>query len=159
MLIKIFIATMAVSLSAQAPVWDLSKVDRVLQNSDDPTYNAVATRTKNGGVRITQSPFDVLTWGKVAILIRDLDFDRHPVLTVRLGSLDPSCSLKVGADKDWKDFHVLLTSQVSTGRWDVDLARETGWFGRKSFLLILIVEGPKKTVTVDLASIRYTKSK
>jgi len=157
MLIKILVATLAASLSAQAPVWELPKVKHVLQNSDDPTYNAVATRTKNGGVRITQSPFDVLTWGKVAILVPPLDFDRHPVLTVRLGSLDPSCSFRVGADKAWKDFHELLPSKVSTGPWDVDLARKTGWSGRKSFLLILIVEGPKKTVIVDLASIRYTE--
>lgn len=85
-----------------------------------------------------------------------LDFDRSPVLDIRVTQVGGLWALKANdgtlAEDLWLQLHT-----AETGRFLYDLAGLNGWSGRKSFELILYAVGEKTSFEVDDIRVHYRK--
>jgi len=82
-------------------------------------------------------------------VITDIDFSNNPVLKINVDSVDNEASWKLGIDNlSWSDFKPVINSSTSAGEFTAQL-NQTGYTGKQSVNLILIIEGNDKFFTVS----------
>lgn len=127
-------------------------------NNTSNTYNATISSVAGGTAKVTEAGPD--KWGKVAFMIKGVDFSRGPKLEIAVTAVDPSTAWKVSVvPEPWNDAEhkVLINSQTAVGAQSADMAEKTGWSGVKDVNLILIIEGESTSATFDSVKITYTK--
>lgn len=127
---------------------DCSNLDGWSDNADDPAFGTRIDQFEKSVVRVTQEGPE--TWGKVSILVKDVDLDRTPFLILKLNQVDVGSGFKVLVDTPgWSDAHPVLPTSNAHGTHVANLKEKTGWSGTRTFRLLLIVEGKGKSIYVD----------
>jgi len=123
-------------------------------NNDDSSFGAVIT--DDGKTLAKVKEVGKGDWGKVAIIIPDLDLDKYHILEVKVKEVELDSGFKVGvASLDWSEYYDLVTGvNTKGGVYEADIKKKTPWKGKKDLCLVLIVEGDDKTVIFDDIKIR-----
>ncbi len=145
--------------SATTVFWqqNFDSVEGWFDMNDDKSYASLLTGESGGKAKLTEAGPD--EWGKSAILIKDLDMSRAPMLEATVVAIDGG-KWGVGIVPDpWNDadYKELLPWQEASGTKTVDLAAATGWSGMKNVNLVILVANEGKSVTFDDVKIQYTK--
>jgi hypothetical protein len=141
--------------------WDnlFDTVEGWYDSDDDKKYGATISSEAGGKARLLEIGGDV--WGKAIVIVKDIDFSRNPILTAVVGEVSDGSSWNVGVCANpWNDadYHVVIPSQNKTGSFTGDLAKMTGWTGKKGEInLVIVVEGNSKSIVFDSLHINYTK--
>ncbi|MBV9463926.1 MAG: hypothetical protein JO317_06820 [Verrucomicrobiae bacterium] len=110
----------------------------------DPSYQAKIEQAEKDAFKVTQCGAD--TWGKVAFVVKDIDIDKTPILEAKVNQVDVGSAIKVAvAPLDWSELYVVVARTSADGVHIGDIKTATGWTGKKSFNVVLIVEGKGKS--------------
>lgn len=135
---------------------DCSSIKDWYSSQDDPSFGAKIEQTEPSVFKIIHDGKD--TWGKVAFVVKDVDVDQTPTLEVKVNQVDKGAAFKVAvAPLDWADLFVVIPRSSADGVHKGDLKAATGWTGRRSFNVVLIVEGKNKSILFD--NIKITSKK
>ena len=134
---------------------DFNDIDGWYDDGTEPSYMAKITLAQGGLAEIKETGDQ--NWGKTAIVMKYVDFSRHPVLNIRVVNVDKDAGWKIGLDTlEWNDFKTIKETSNESGEFHCDLTR-SGWQGTKSFNLIIVVEGDNKSILLDYVELVYTK--
>lgn len=135
---------------------DCSSIKDWYSTQDDPSFGAKIEQVEPSVFKVTHDGKD--TWGKVAFVVKDVDIDQTPNLEVKVNKVDTGSAFKVAvAPLDWADLYVVVPRSSADGVHKGDLKAATGWTGKRSFNVVLIVEGKGKSVFFD--NIKVTSKK
>ncbi|MBV9463612.1 MAG: hypothetical protein JO317_05230 [Verrucomicrobiae bacterium] len=127
---------------------DCGSVKDWYTKNEDPSFQAKLDPAEPGVLKLTQEGTD--TWGKAAFVVKDVDLDKTPILEVKVNKVDKDAAYKVGvAPLDWSELFVVVPRSSADGVSSGNIKTATGWSGKKSFNVVLIVEGKSKAVWFD----------
>jgi len=127
---------------------DCSSIKDWYDNKTDATYGAKIEQAEPSVFKVTQDGKD--TWGKVAFVVKDVDISKTPILEVKVNKVDQDSAFKVAvAPLDWSDTFVIIPRSSADGIQKGDIKAATNWSGKKSFNVVLIVEGKGKATWFD----------
>ncbi len=127
---------------------DCSSTKDWYDNKTDPSFGAKVEQAEPGVFKVTQDGKD--TWGKIAFVVKDINVDQTPMLEVKINKVDQDSAFKVAvAPLDWSDLFVVIPRSSADGIQKGDIKAATGWTGKKSFNVVIIVEGKGKASWVD----------
>lgn len=132
-------------------VWhdDLDTLDGWYDNKTDKSFRAVILKSKEIGTADVVQRGDG-NWGKVAFVVTNCDLDKYNIMRVKIKSVDKNADYKVLAvSQDWAESYVLLDRGAGKGIKQANIAEVTGWKGKKTFNIVVVVEGKDKKVTLD----------
>lgn len=113
------------------------------------TFNCTITPIKTGSIAKIEVVGDS-SWGKVATIIENVDLDKYPIVEVKVDQVDVNSAFKIGvASIDWSNYYEIIPGQNLSGTYSGNIKEKTEWSGSPKFNLIIIMEGAKKTCTVD----------
>jgi hypothetical protein len=135
---------------------DCSSIKDWYSSQDDASFGAKIEQAEASAFKITHDGKD--TWGKVAFVVKDVDVDASPILEVKVNKVDTGSAFKVAlAPLDWNNLYVVIPRSSADGVHKGDIKAATGWSGKKSFNVVLILEGKGKSVYFD--NIKITSKK
>jgi hypothetical protein len=99
-------------------------------------------------LRVTQQGAD--TWGKAAFVVQDIDLDKTPILQTKVNKVDINSAFKVCvASLDWSEIYEVVPRSSADGIHMGDIKTATGWSGKKSFNIVVVIEGQGKASYFD----------
>ena len=108
--------------------------------------NAEITAAPGGGATITGTGS---TFGYVARNV-EIDLDETPRLMVKVSSLGDASKFHVMLNDGAGDYFLSRTEMLAPGTYNFDLAKVTGWSGKKTVLLKLaVIGGAGASMTVE----------
>jgi hypothetical protein len=135
---------------------DCSSIKDWYGSADDPSFGATIEQVEPSVFKVTQDGKE--KWGKVAFVVKDVDLDKTPYIEVKVNKVDKDSAFQVAvAPLDWKDVNIVVQRSSADGVHKGDLKTATGWSGKRSFNLVLIVEGKGKSAWID--NIKITSNK
>lgn len=143
-------------------VFDFRSLDGWRDNRQDRTLQSELSTTSDGKARLKEAGDQ--NWGKACHLIRSLDFDRQPILTVKVGDcagakwglgVAPLAPNEIG----WLDgqYKFLVEWQEKPREMSFDLAKVTGFTGQSHVWIVLLVSNTGQSVIFDSLRIDYTR--
>ena len=125
-------------------------------NAQEPNFHAKIEQFEPSVFKVTQEGDD--TWGKVAFVVKDVDLDQSPNIEVKINKVDKDSAFKVAvAPIDWSDTFVVIPRSSADGVHKGNIKDATGWTGKKTFNVVLIIEGKGKAAYFDHIKITSKK--
>ncbi len=135
---------------------DCSSTQGWYSNVQDPGFMATIEQAEPGVIKVTQNGKD--TWGKVAFVVKDVDLDQTPFFEAMINKVDEGSAFKIGvAPLDWSQIYIVVPPSSADGIAKGEIKTATGWTGKKSFVVVIIVEGKGKSVWVKDLKISSSK--
>jgi len=135
---------------------DCSSTKDWYDNKVDPGFGAKIEQAEPSVIKVTQDGKD--TWGKVAFVVKDVNIDATPNLEAKINKVDQDAAFKIGvAPLDWSELFVVIPRSSADGIHKGDIKAASGWTGKKSFNVVIIVEGKGKAVWVSDLKISSAK--
>ena len=154
-----FMAVASAAMAADEVIaWEhnCSSIKDWYTNAQEPNFHAKIEQFEPSVIKVTQEGDD--TWGKVAFVVKDVDVDQCPILEVKINKVDKDSAFKVAvAPLDWSDTFVVIPRSSADGLHKGSIKDATGWTGKKTFNVVLIVEGKGKASFFDHIKITSKK--
>lgn len=134
-----------------ANIWkdDFNVIQNWYDNKTDKSFNAVIIPGKKKGSAILQQKGQG-NWGKVAYVVTDIDLNKFYIVRIKVDDVDKSGDYKVLAiSQDWSDNYVIIDRGNGKGVYEGNIKEVTGWSGKRTFNIVLVVEGKGKKVEID----------
>lgn len=128
---------------------DFADMKNWYDNKTDKSFNAVIVPSKNKGA------YEVIqkgngNWGKVAFVLVDVDLDKFEIVKIKVNDVSKNGDYKIAVTPvDWKDQYILIDRGAGKGMHTASIKDATGWKGKKTFNLVVIIEGKGKKVELD----------
>lgn len=143
-------------------VFDFRSLGGWRDNRQDRTLQSEISSTPDGKARLKEAGSQ--NWGKACYLIKSLDFDRQPILFVKVSDctgakwglgVAPLAPNEIG----WLDdqYKSLVEWQEKPGEMSFDLAQVTGLGGQNHFWIVLLVSNTGQSVFFDSLRIEYAR--
>ncbi len=132
-------------------IWkdDFEKIENWYDNKTDASFNAVIVPGKKTGTAdVIQKGKE--TWGKVAFVFTNVDVDVFNILKVKVNKVDKNGDYKILVTTHaWDKSYIVIDRGKGKGLYEANIQEATGWKGKKSFNLVVVVEGKDKKITLD----------
>lgn len=151
LMILLLLSCFFVSIIYAEPIWkdDFKEVENWYDNKTDSSFNAVIIPGKKKGTAEVKQKGKG-NWGKVAFVLTNLDLDKYPLVKIKVRKVSKSGDFKVLAvSKDWGRSYVIIDRGAGKGEHKGDIKEVTGWTGKKTFNLVIVIEGKNKKVVLD----------
>lgn len=148
--VVLFLLTATMILKAEDIGWmsDCSSIKDWYDNKTDQGYRTKVDQFEPSVMRISQEGAD--TWGKAAFVVQDVDLDKTPMLQTKVNKVDLNSAFKVCvASLDWSEFYEVVPRSSADGVHMGDIKAATGWSGKKSFNIVVVIEGQGKASYFD----------
>jgi hypothetical protein len=127
---------------------DCSSIKDWYDDKSDKNFNAKVEQFEPSVLKVTQAGAD--SWGKVAYVVQDVDLEKTSLIQTKVNKVDLNSAFSIAvATLDWSEFYVVVPRSSSDGVHMGDIKAATGWTGKKSFNLVVIVEGKDKASYFD----------
>lgn len=132
-------------------IWrdDFKDVQNWYDNKVDSSFGAVIVKgKKKGTAEIIQKGKG--TWGKVAFVLSNIDLDKYNVLRMKVNKVSKNGDYKILITSiNWRKTFELIERGSGKGIHEGYIKQITGWSGKKTFNIVVVVEGKKKKVVLD----------
>lgn len=145
-----FLVTLVTNVVAEEIGWmsDCSSTKDWYDDKTNENFHSKVDQFEPSVLRVTQEGAE--GWGKAAYIVQDVDLDKTPILQTKVNKVDLNSAFKVCvASLDWSEFYEVVPRSSADGIHMGDIKAATGWTGKKSFNIVVIVEGQGKASYFD----------
>ncbi|MDD5067504.1 MAG: hypothetical protein PHF84_10720 [bacterium] len=151
---------MSVSRLLGTTLWrdDFNKIENWYDNKAHPSYNAVIVPGKKAGTAdVIQKGSE--KWGKAAFTVSNVDVDIFNIIRVKVDKVEKNGDFKILAStSSWDKTFVVIDRGKGKGVHEGNIKEATGWKGKMTFNIVIVVEGAGKKVTLDWIALSSKES-
>jgi len=148
--VVLFLLAVTASVKAEDVGWmsDCTSIKDWYDGKTDQSFHTKVDQFEPSVLRVTQEGAE--SWGKAAFVVQDVDLDKTPILQTKVNKVDLNSAFKVCvASLDWSEFYEVVPRSSADGIHMGDIKTATGWSGKKSFNVVVVIEGQGKASYFD----------
>lgn len=132
-------------------IWrdEFNTLENWYDNKADASFNALIMLGKTKNTAVIQQKGNG-NWGKVAFVVQNVDLDKFNILRLKVNKVDKNGDYRVLVTSlDWNDSFTIIDRGNGKGTYEGNIKTVTGWSGKKTFNVVIVVEGKDKSLELN----------